>query len=342
MTTKGGELMGTDMAVPGANVVSAERMEVRKAKRTQLDAAKGPATWLVLPEEICVAGVDYPADPADPFFDERSLLALDPGLIDDIDINGVRQPVTVVKDGDVAKAKDGRRRVLHARAANKRRVERGEPALRIMAFLDSGDAQQIFLGARRANAYRVDDGILQKARNAQRAIQNFGATIESVAGAENTTPRNVKDWLAILELGVDARQAIETGQISPSGALKLLKDVPRKDQARVLGEQLAAAGGKRITTGAAEAGAKNERTKRSTPEGEAPTPEKEASPAPPKRTAKKLLLGYEQGKAFLFDEKEGEQLLTDAFMLGVRWMMGDASARAVKGLSPALRKLGVV
>ena len=29
MTTKGGELMGTDMAVPGANVVSAERMEIR-------------------------------------------------------------------------------------------------------------------------------------------------------------------------------------------------------------------------------------------------------------------------------------------------------------------------
>jgi hypothetical protein len=127
-TTKGeGELMGTDMAEPSANVVSAERLELRKAKRVQLDAPKGPTTWLVFPEEICVAGVDYPADDKDPFFDERSLLALDPGLIDDIDVNGVRQPVTVVKDGDVAKAKDGRRRVLHARAANRRLESGGDP-----------------------------------------------------------------------------------------------------------------------------------------------------------------------------------------------------------------------
>lgn len=328
-----------DVARPDAAVVDEDAVARRKEARKQLDAPKGPTTWLVVPEEVVVAGVDYPADPADPFYDERVHLPLDEGMIEDIDQNGVKQPVTVVKDGELPKVDDGRRRVLHARAANVRRAARGEPPLRIKIFLEKGDAKQIFLTARRSNAYRVDDGVLQRARNAERAITRFGATVEEVAKAENTTPKSVKDWLAVLELGTDARTAIEAGQISPAAALKLLRDIPRKDQGKVLAEEVARTGG-RVTVRDAEAGAKNAKRDRTPtlPEGDGEQPERAAS-APTRGKLRKLLLGLEQGKGKDLGEKDDPG--RKVFVGALRWFLGDATARVVPGLSATLRELGL-
>lgn len=333
-------MMAKDLANPTAAVVDTGAVERRKASRKQLDADKGKTTWLMYPEDICIAGVDYPADPGDPFYDGRVLLPLDPGMIDDIDQNGVKQPITVVNDGEVPKVDDGRRRTLHARAANLRRVERGEPKLRVNVFLEKGDAKHVFLTARRSNAYRVDDDVMAKAENANRAITRFGSTVEEVAAAENVSPKTVKEWLAVLELSVDARQAIAGGQISPSGALTLLRDVPRKEQGKVLADAIAAGGGK-VNVREAEAGAKNARKDRTPPlpaggGAEASAP---AEAAPTKGVLKKLVRAHEKGELKLFDGDAGQQ---DAFVKAIRFVLGDLNKSGVKGLTAGLRALGVV
>lgn len=344
---EGSTMTAADLAQPGAAQVNEAAVESRKAKRTQLDAPKGTATWSVLPEEVCVAGVDYPADLSDPFYDERVNLPLDLGMIDDIDENGVKQPVTLVKDGEVAKVTDGRRRVLHARAANKRREGRGEPALRILAFLDKGDAEQVFLTSRRSNAYAVVDGTMQRARNAERALTRFGSTPEKVAKAENVKVRVVKEWIAILQLCPESHKAIEQGLIAPRSALELLADVPRKDQAKTLAGELEKAGGKKITREAAEVAAKTRKTER-TPAlpadtGEGSKPKSEPSIAPKVKVLRKLMLAasMEDNKVKLFGETGKNTPRTDAFMLAIRWVRGDITTKGVTGLTAVMRELGL-
>lgn len=329
-------MTGADFASPLAATVDDKAVERRKKNKSALDAPKGPTTWLVAPELVCVAGVDYAADPADPFYDDRVALPLDLGMVTDIDLHGVKVPVTVVKDGEVAKVTDGRRRVLHARAANVRRVERGEPPLRIKVFMDEGDAKQVFLTARRSNAFRVDDGVLQRARNAQRALERFGATMDEVAQAENVNTKAVAEWLRVLELCVDAHQAIEAGHVGVRAALLLLSDIPRNDQAKVLAEELAKHGGK-IVQRTAKAGAANAKAKaRGTSTDEEPA----AEAAPTKSMVRKLLLAKEAGTMKpLFDEDDARM---DGFVLGLRWMLGDVTTRGIKGLRPALRDLGLL
>lgn len=345
-----------ELACPDAAVADPADVEARKAKRVQLNAPKVSSPWLVLPEEIAIAGVDYPADPADPFYDERSLLPLDPAMVADIDANGVIEIITCVKDGEVPKVKAGHRRTMHARAANLLRKRRGDPPLRVRIILDGGDPKSIFLSSRRSNAFRADDGVLQKARNAKRAIEHFGATEKEVAASEGAHIKTVREWLAILNLSADALQAIEAGQISPSGALMLLEKVPRKDQPKVLAEELAKAGG-HITTRAAEAGRKNlnaaaasaspplpaskPAAKESAPKEKEPAPPTsgDAEAAPTRTTTRQLLKAYDSGDVHM--EIMDSEAITEGFMLGVRWSRGDVSRKSVKGLSKALRGAGV-
>lgn len=341
-------MTAADLAQPHTAVPDEQRTARRKEKRTQLDAPKGTATWSVSPDDdICVAGVDYPADPSDPFYDERVNLPLDPGLIADIDENGVKQPITVVKDGEVAKVTDGRRRVLHARAANKLRAARGEQPLRMLAFLDSGDAEQVFLTSRRSNAYAVKDGTMQMARNAERALTRFGSTIEKVAKAENVKPRVVKEWIAVLQLCPEAHKAIEQGLIGHRSALELLQDVARKDQAKTLAGELEKAGGKKITREAAEVASKTRKATNSpalpADSGEGGKPKSEPSIAPKGKVLRKLILAasMEGSKVLLFGETAKNCPKTDAFVLAVRWVRGDITTKGVTGMTGVLRELGL-
>lgn len=337
-----------ELACPAAAVVNPEAVERRKAKRTQLDAPKATTPWLVYPEEIAVAGVDYPANPADPFYDERVNLPLDLRMVADIDANGVIEVINVVKDGEVPKVENGRRRTLHARAANRLRKERGDAPLRVKIILQNGDPKDIFLRARRSNAFRVDDSILQKARNAKRAMESFGATEAEVAAAEGAHPKTVREWVALLALAPEAIQAIEAGQIAPSAALTLLEKVPRKEQGKVLSAELTKAGGERITTRDAEAGRKNYEAgaRAAKPELPAPAGKGEESPAPeaearPTRSAlRRLLKAYDGNEVHM--EIKGSEAMTEGFMTAVRWFLGDASRKSIKGLTDALRASGAL
>lgn len=339
------EFKVAELACPKAAEVDPEAVARRKEKRTQLDAPKATTPWLVFPEEVAVAGVDYPADPADPFYDERVNLPLDPRLVADIDAKGVVEVINVVKDGEVPKVENGRRRVLHARAANRLRKQRGEPPLRVKIILQNGDPKEIFLRARRSNAFRVDDGILQRARNAQRAMERFGATEAEVASAEGVNSKTVREWVALLGLSVDALQAVEAGRISPTAALVLLEKVPRREQGKVLAAELEKAGG-RVTVRAAEAGKKNQGAAAEAAKPELPAKEEreqkekpEAAPAPTRRSARLLLRGYDSQQVHM--EIKDSEAVTEGFMWGVRWMLGDVSPRDVKGLTKALRDAGV-
>lgn len=337
-----------ELACPGAAVVNPEAVARRKEKRTQLDAPKATTPWLVYPEEIAVAGVDYPADTADPFYDERVNLPLDPRMVADIDANGVIEVINVVKDGEVPKVENGRRRTLHARAANRLRKERGDAPLRVKIILQNGDPKDIFLRARRSNAFRVDDSILQKARNAKRAMEKFGATEAEVAAAEGAHPKTVREWVALLALAPEAIQAIEAGQIAPSVALTLFEKVPRKEQGKVLSAELTKAGGERITTRDAEAGRKNyeagaKATKPELPEpagkgAESPAPEAEARPT--RTVLRRLLKAYDGDEVHM--EIMDSEAITEGFMVAVRWFLGDTSRKSTKGLTDALRDSGAL
>lgn len=359
---------------------------VRDPERTgggqALKLPRGPAMFLAFPEDVRVAGGggpnDPPADPTDPTFDERvlSLVARkaplwDDDMVEDIAVNGVRVPVTVVRDDDKEpRVNAGRRRILHARAANERRVSRGQEKLRVKLIVEKGDAKTLFLMARRENAFRVQDETIQRARNAERAIQQFNALPEEVASSEGVSAKTVREWLKLLELAPEVQQAIDLGRIKSTAAIAAFKDVPRKEQAAKLREMIAS--GDTTVAGVTAKAKADKKKKEAEAKGENPA-EVDTGEKPPTRSVlKKLLVHVTDAQArgeklpLLADDTSSETLIEyimkaakkgplDPLALAeqvqhygvtvmrqtVEWHLGDRNRKGIKGLMRVLRDAGV-
>lgn len=352
----------------------------RKGGGQALDEPRGPAMFLMYPEDIRVVGGgrpgDPPADPTHPMFDERAVKCAQRSaplwsndMVLDIAENGVRVPVTVAKDErnhDEPTANAGRRRVLHATEANKIRVARGQERLRVKVIVEKGDAKTLFLMARRENAHRVQDDVLQRARNAQRAIEQFGALAPEVAASEGVNQKTVKEWLKLLELAPEAQEAIDLGKIAPTAALELLKDVPRKEQGAKLKEALAKGD---VSVEASRAKAKGDKKKREAEASGANPDDVDTGEKPPaKGTLRRLLVHVSEAQErreelpLLKDDSAAEEVLKEIAkakgdkgliahalqQYGItvlsqtcEWVLGDRSRKKVKGLSTTLRDAGV-
>lgn len=191
------------------------------------------------PESLLIAGIDSPADPTDPLYDERIELRLQAMFVANVDQLGVKQTVTcVVKDGRLWVA-DGRQRVRAARAANVLRAQRGDTPLKVRACsTPETNPQEVFLLARSLNAFRQDDGPLTVARNFLRSRDTYGTSPDEYATAENIAVATLAGYVTLLERASPVLlQALDAGEVSTTRAMQVARLNP-EDQAAAIVETM--------------------------------------------------------------------------------------------------------
>lgn len=172
------------------------------------------------PNELIVVGVDTTDDAAHPLWDPRIRLPLDEAMIRNIQINGVIEPVIATREHNRAYVVNGRRRTLHAREASRRQVAAGLDAIRIPVIFKQGSELRLFGISQSANRFRVNDGQLVSARNAQRML-DLGAAVEDVAASFGVSDQTVRNWLQMLQLAPEILDAMESREIAATTALML-------------------------------------------------------------------------------------------------------------------------
>jgi len=287
-------------------------MTTDKRKRTAIDAKRG-TVFLTDPDTLTVVGLDDDAGPSHPLYDERVKEPLSEETIQDFCIRGVLEPVLVRKNGDIIEVAAGRRRVLHAREANKRLEAAGKELIRVPALLKTGTDADMMGISIAENAHRKGDGIRICAQKLSRYLAT-GRTEAEAAIAFNVTQQTIKNWLAFNDLDVKAQRAIDAGTI-PASAARDLARLTRDDQREALDALIASAAGGRVTAKNVTATTKAKKTGT------------EANPAPGKRLVMKVL------KA-----NEDKEVLDESFVNGVLWVLGELNERTVKGLTGLVKE----
>jgi ParB family chromosome partitioning protein len=187
------------------------------------------------PEFIVIIGHDTKDGPEHPLYDERIFLPLDEGMVLSIMAIGVREPVSVTKGfDDRPVVVDGRRRVLHAREANKRLRKQGEPLIKVRAVAESGSEEYLSHVSVALNEIRVQDGVLVKAQKAGRMLAR-GHSEADVAIAFGVSTASVRAWQKLEELPAPVKKAVSDGVLSANAASKL-HGLPREEALQKLEE----------------------------------------------------------------------------------------------------------
>lgn len=222
---------------------------------SQTFKAKRGTLWQFDPDDLIVIGHDTKDGPEHELYDERIKLPLNEEMILNLMAEGVKVSVLVRKG---AKGKpeiaDGRRRVLHAREANKRLKKAGEPLIVIPAILEHGDELHMANVAIGLNEIRHDDDTMVKAAKAVRLLQRNGNDKKATALAFGVTTTTIKNWTKLIELAPAVRKAVAANEIAPSAAIQLA-DLDKDEQISALKKLKSGAkkeGKKRATTNSAK------------------------------------------------------------------------------------------
>jgi len=188
------------------------------------------------PATLLIVGVDFGAE-GDRGYDERIKLPLEPALVASIKKRGVLKPVFVRMDGERKVIEDGRRRVLHARAANME-LQTDNPGIeatnliRVPYLVVRGDENAMFALAEVANTYDAKDPPVMQARKIQRALDK-GMSEAEICEAFNIQAVTIQDRLRLLDTAPDVLKAIEKGELSANAGLELAT-VTAPEQLKIL------------------------------------------------------------------------------------------------------------
>lgn len=202
---------------------------------TTLETTKR-SIYMMDPATVLVVGIDF-GDESTPGYDRRVKLPLDPQLTASIKSFGVIRPILARKDGERVVAVDGRRRVMHARAANLE-LQAANPGIepeqliKIKVELIRGDEMSLLSTSHIANAYAVQNAPMDEAADMQRMIDK-GAGIAQVALAFGRSEIVVSDRLKLLDLAPEAAALVAKEQLTANAALEIV-GLPMADQVRVL------------------------------------------------------------------------------------------------------------
>lgn len=278
-------------------------------------SAKRGNLWQFDPKDLVVIGIDTDDGPEHELYDERAKLPLEEPTVLNYMAIGVKQSVTIRK-GPKGKPEvvDGRRRVLHAREANKRLKKAGDPEIRVPAVLEHGSEVHMGLTAIALNELRLEDDTLTKANKAVRLLNRNGNDYEAVANAFGVSVTAIKNWVKLIELSPKVKKAISEGQISASAASQL-HGLDKEAQAHKL---------KKLTTGAKKKGQRRPTMKSAKKETGKKT-------VPGKRVLLKLITDEELSKS-----------LDDGLIHGIRLALGDHIPDENTKLGQLLVKAGYV
>lgn len=187
-----------------------------------IDAPRGKAPFYPYPEDVEVIGVDTPHKEGEhPLWDARCFRPLDEAMVLNIMALGVRQAIEVEPTPDrKARVIDGRRRVLHAREANKRLVAMGQPRIQIPVMAEKGSEIEALLRMVSLNEHRLEETVTSRARKAAMMIKR-NVPIEQVALSFGKSTQTIRNWQALADLPDDLVQAVDNGIVSPTTALAL-------------------------------------------------------------------------------------------------------------------------
>ncbi len=204
-----------------------------------LNVKRSDCLWFD-PEDLVLV-----TDKESPFYDERVNLPIDDALVKNIMFNlqGVLEPVIIVKDGGDPIVIAGSQRVKAAVKANILLEEQGIDPLKVPCILKRGDEVDLFALSVSENEHRRDDTILAKARKLKR-YYNLGGDRKGAAAMYGVSIQAISNWEKILDLASDVVNAIEAGLITASAAANLA-ELPRKEQKEKLEELLKESGSKR-------------------------------------------------------------------------------------------------
>ena len=179
-------------------------------------------------------------DKAHPLYDERVHWPLDEGMIQNIMIYGIIEPLVVRlngkrKDGQPnVEIVDGKQRYRHGYEANKRLLAEGKKPIRVPFFGRGGDAHTLFGVMVSSNVHRRGEEQLDLAAKVSRFLAMNGASKKEAAVTFGfKTAATVDTYLALHEKAHDAVKAkIREGM--PVMVAKELLDLPQEEQPAAL------------------------------------------------------------------------------------------------------------
>jgi ParB family chromosome partitioning protein len=267
--------------------------------------------YYMAPEDIVIIGLDTKDGPDHFLWDERIKLPLSGSFVQNVAKVGVIKAVTCTKlkiDGeDRAVVVDGRQRVRAARKANEILKSQGEPELRVKVLPQRGSEDALMGLSLSTNSFNQEDTPATKARKAQRLLDR-GMSPAEVADYLGVTTQSIANWQKLLELAPAVIKAVDDERIAASNAIKLHK-LDKSEQTEKLKELLASSNGKKPT---------GKKTARAAAKGSNP------SVAPGKRLARKVVNAHVEGTV---------DFLSEDFLHGIQWAIGDISDEDVKGMS---------
>jgi hypothetical protein len=220
----------TTPATPAPTIV--EILDSTRASIEQVD-----------PRALIVIGIDE-GDKSSPGYDPRVELPLDPDMVESMCRFGVVVPVIARRDGEYLDGPrkgqarmvvvDGRRRVIHARAAQLAQIAKGVTPLRIKTVLVRGDDLALFATGRVANAYRVNSDPVAQAKEMQR-MHDMGASDDDIRIAFGVKLSTVQDRAKLLETAPEVQAKVTAGEITGNAALELAS-LPMGVQLKVLAD----------------------------------------------------------------------------------------------------------
>lgn len=261
------------------------------------------------PNEFVLVGIDTDDGEGHPLYDKRLLMPLKEETVLSIMEHGVIQPVLVQNNGGQAEVLDGRRRIQHAREANKR-LRKAKMTPVQVSFLvrrPRSDAERLGIGVM-ANELREDDSMMQKAEKAEH-LANLGQEDEAIAGWFGVSAQTIRSWRKLLDASSKIHKAIENGKISATAATKLAR-MKREKQDEALAEMIESG-----NTTVAAAADRNRAASGKTPK---------ASSTPSRSTLRALV-------------KEGAEALDEDTLAVLKWVAD--GGKAPKSLRVLLRKV---
>lgn len=266
------------------------------------------------PDNLWIIGLDTEDGAEHPLFDPRVSLPVDPGLKASIAEVGILENVVVRKNGDRAEVMVGRQRVKAARELNASLPKEAQIRVPVTVRRGDGDAEAVTVRVAE-NLHRRAADPVDMARDVQRLINN-GNTTSEIAKRWGVTKATIERWLTLLELAPPVQKLVQQGKLNQVNAVTLAGK-PASEQVERATEMVEQ--GTTAATARAE-----QRSARKAKEGAADT---ETLVAPGKRVAAKVVaLAREEGA------------LSDDFLAGVRWAIGDLSPRKINGLTDLIRR----
>lgn len=275
--------------------------------------------------DLIIIGRDTDDGPEHPLCDEESnALPVDLDLVENILLLGkVLEPIAVRKNGDKAEVVYGRGRVLAVREINRRlRAEgvksfepkNGRGLFRVPGIRDRSTDAELIKRMYSENTQRRVMSALARARHIQRFLDQSGDE-KAACNIFKLGSQQLKSQLQLLDLDKAVQKLVHTGSLLPTAAISLAS-LPRDEQ-KAAAEKLIASGA--TTVAAAKAEVKRSRATKGGGKAE------DVVQAPSKRVLRRVV----EANAELDDKDQ----LSEDFIRGIRFALGDISPAAIKGLT---------